>query len=108
VQSGGWTRQQYLTGIFTVAEFPKPTLGTDGNLGRDVYRGPGYAQTDLSMAKKFTVKERFTALLRVDAYNAFNRVNLSGPSGNLSSSTFGLVTGTNTARLFQVGLRLAF
>ena len=108
VQSGGWTRQQYLTGIFTVAEFPKPTLGTDGNLGRDTYRGPGFVQTDLSMAKKFTVKERVTALLRVDAYNAFNRVNLSGPSTNLSSSTFGLVTGTNTARLFQVGLRLSF
>lgn len=108
LQSSGWTRQQYLSGIFQVSNFPKPTLGTDGNLGRDVYRGPGYAQTDFSLAKKFTIKEKVTALLRADAYNAFNRVNLSPPTTDLSNANFGKVTATNTARLFQVGLRLSF
>jgi hypothetical protein len=108
VQSGGWTRHQYLTGIFTASEFPIPTLGTDGNLGRDVYRGPGYAQTDMSLTKTFKIREKVSFTLRGDAFNAFNRVNLSPPTLNLSSATFGQVTATNTARLFQVGVRLAF
>jgi hypothetical protein len=108
VQSGGWSRHQYLTGIFTASEFPIPTLGTDGNLGRDVYRGPGYAQTDMSLSKTFKIKEKVNFMLRGDAFNAFNRVNLSAPTTNLSSATFGQVTATNTARLFQLGVRLAF
>lgn len=108
IQTSGWSRQQFVSGLFKASAFGVPTPGTNGNLGRDVFRGPGYASTDLSLSKKFTIRERFTALLRVDAYNAFNRVNLNNPNGDMSSSTFGMVTSTQTPRLFQVGLRLAF
>ena len=52
LQTGGWTRQQYLTGIFTAAEFPIPALGTDGTLGRNPYRGPGFAETDLFLWRR--------------------------------------------------------
>lgn len=108
VQSSGWTRQQFLTGVFLASAFPTPAPGTDGNLGRNTYRGPGYASTDLSLAKKFTIAERVTGLLRVDAYNAFNRVNLNSPNGDLNSSNFGKVTSQQSPRLFQVGLKLSF
>ncbi len=108
IQTGGWTRQQYLAGIFQVSNFPIPVLGNDGSLGRNVYRGPGFVQTDLSLAKKFVMMERVTALFRVDAFNALNRVNLSPPVTDLSNANFGKVTATNTARLFQVSLRLSF
>ena len=108
IQISGWNRQQFLTGLFKVADFPKPTLGTDGNLGRNVYRGPGYASTDLSLAKKFSIRERVTALLRADAYNAFNRVNLNNPTGDLNSSNFGKVTAVQSPRLIQVSLKLQF
>jgi len=108
IQSSGWSRQQFLTGIFKVTDFGVPTPGTDGNLGRTTYRGPGFAETDLSLAKRFMMGERFSALLRVDAYNAFNRVNLNNPVADMSSSNFGKVTSQNTPRLFQVGLKLRF
>jgi len=108
IKSAGWSRQEFLDGIFKVADFPKPALGTDGNLGRNTYRGPGFAQTDLSLAKKFAVTERFSALLRVDAFNAFNRVNLNNPSLDLNSATFGRSTSASIPRSFQGGLKLQF
>ena len=42
-----------MTGIFKVSDFPVPAFGQEGNLGRGTYRGPGYANTDLSMIKNF-------------------------------------------------------
>jgi len=60
------------------------------------------------LAKGFSITERLRANFRADAFNAFNRVNLNNPSMDLSSTNFGKSTGTNTARLFQLGLRLSF
>jgi hypothetical protein len=108
LQTSGWTKQQFLNGIMPASAFPAPLPGQDGNLGRTTYRGPGFAQTDLSMAKTFPIGERVRADLRADAFNAFNRVNLNSPTMDLSSTNFGKSTGTNTARLFQLGLRVSF
>ena len=108
IKKSGWSRQEFLLGIFKVADFPKPTAGTDGNLGRNTYRGPGFVQTDLSLAKKFVVTERFSALLRVDAFNAFNRVNLNSPNLDLNASTFGRATSASIPRSFQAGLKIQF
>jgi hypothetical protein len=108
LQASGWTRQQFLAGIMPASAFTAPLPGLDGNLGRNTYRGPGFAQTDLSLVKGFFLTERIKANLRADAFNAFNRVNLNNPTMDLSSTNFGKSTGTNTARLFQLGLRLSF
>ena len=106
--TSGWSRQQFLTGIFPASAFPIPVLGTDGSLGRDTYIGPGFAQTDLSLVKKFAVTERFSATLRVDAYNAFNRVNLNNPGLVLNSATFGQSTSALPPRVYQAGLKVQF
>ncbi|HJZ98287.1 MAG TPA: TonB-dependent receptor [Candidatus Solibacter sp.] len=108
IQTSGWSKQQFLNGIMPASAFGTPAPGQDGNLGRTTYRGPGFAQTDLSLAKGFSLTERLRMNFRADAFNAFNRVNLSNPSMDLSSTNFGKSTGTNTARLFQLGLRLSF
>ena len=88
--------------------FPAPTLGTNGNLGRNTVRGPGFAQTDLQLAKTFRFTERINAKLQIDAFNAFNRVNLNNPSLDLTSNSFGRSTTARVARLFQAGLRIGF
>lgn len=103
-----WGRSDYLRGILQASNFPKPVPGTDGNLGRNVYRGPGFAQVDLSVAKRFTLAEGLSLQLRMDAFNAFNRVNLNNPVTDLNSSNFGRSTGTSIPRAFQAGLRVAF
>src|SRR5262249_52643024 len=39
---GGFTRQQYLSGIFPASAFGTPAPGQDGTLGRNMYFGPHY------------------------------------------------------------------
>jgi hypothetical protein len=101
------------TGVFTASQFPAPCLGCVGNLGRNTYSYPGYADTDLSMQKIFTTPwfagDKTAHLqVRVDAFNAFNRVNLGGITGDLSKVNFGKVTGASPARTFQLGARFRF
>ena len=109
IQSSGWDRQAYLSGIFKVTDFPRPAPATDGNLGRNTYRGPGFAETELSLAKKFVITERLAARLRLDSFNAFNRVNLGNPSLDLNSpTTFGRSTSAQTPRSYQLGLKFEF
>lgn len=108
VQQKDFTQQQFLTGIFSVTNFPVPASGQVGNLGRNTYRAPGFARVDFSLAKSFRIAERLRANLRLDSFNAFNRVNLSAPSGDLNSNNFGKVTAAQAGRTYQLGLLLRF
>jgi hypothetical protein len=111
--SGDRTRDQQIAEWLSKAAFRTggATLGTFGNLGRNVFRGPGYASLDLGLFKRFTIGERLNALLRFEAFNALNRVNLQGPtSGNLAqnSGNFLRTTGAEDPRILQFALRLTF
>lgn len=106
-----YSRDALLAGVFTRADFPVPGLGETGSLGRNTYRNRGLANTDITMMKIGRLKwlgEAGQMQFRVDAFNAFNRVNLGGISSSLNSTTFGRVTGSGAARRFQFGMRLSF
>jgi hypothetical protein len=107
----GIDRSKYLTGIFNASDFGAPSLGQTGSLGRNMYFGPGYAQTNFNVVKPFRLKmlgEQGRLDFRAEFFNLFNRVNLDQPDGSLTSSTFGKSTGALGARNIQLGLRLAF
>ena len=108
VKTSGWSQEEYLAGIFKASDFPAPPPGQNGNLVRNAYRGPGYADVSLSVSKKFQMTARVTTEFRVDAFNAFNRVNLSDPVTDLSNSNFGKVTSQLNTRAIQLGARLRF
>jgi hypothetical protein len=108
VKRSGFERSDYLQGIFKVSDFPIPTAGTNGTLGRSTFRGPGFAQVDLSLMKKFPITEKVTSELRLEAYNALNRVNLSNVTTDLNSNTFGRSTQVFTPRQLQIALRVRF
>lgn len=106
--SAGYTRAQFLNGIFPASVFPVPTPGADGNLGRNTFRGPGFAEVDFSLGKRFTITERVHLGIRLDSYNALNHVNLNAPVSDLSSSNFGRSTSTLLPRQYQGGVRIEF
>ena len=59
--------------------------------------------------KKFTIYERMYLQLRLEGFNITNHPNFGLPNGNISSSTFGTITGTNTnMRQLQLGLKLVW
>lgn len=108
VKRDGWERSDYLNGILNISDFPVPAPGTNGNLGRNTFRGPGFAQVDLSLSKWFRLTESLRAQIRADSFNAFNRVNLSNPVTDLNAPNFGRSLSTETPRSYQLGLRLEF
>ena len=108
IARSGYSKDQFLKGIYTVADFGKPTPGTNGNLGRNTFRGPGFARVDTSLEKGLRFSERVTGALRLEAYNTFNRVNLNQPSSELTSNNFGKTTSAAAGRTFTVSMRVRF
>jgi len=107
-QRDGWSKQQWLSGAFKSSDFPKPALGTDGNLTRNAFRGPGYSNTNFTLEKKFRVGERINASFRSEFYNLFNQTNLTGIDSNISDSLFGHATNAFPTRNIQLGLKFTF
>lgn len=66
--------------------------GRQGTLGRNVLRGFGLHQVDLSMRRRFAITERVGLDLRADAFNVSNTPNFGNPTGVLTSSNFGRST----------------
>jgi len=77
--------------------FPRPYTRTTGQSGPEHLHWSRLANINTEFAK--VVKwERFSVEFRADVFNLFNRVNLTQPDGDLSSSLFGQSTSQNLPR----------
>jgi hypothetical protein len=63
------------TAFNTCAFVTNTTLGTFGNAGRNIIRGPGFQNWDLSIFKNFPVGERYRFEFRAEFFNIWNHVN---------------------------------
>jgi hypothetical protein len=80
-----------------------------GSSGRNVLRGPGFINLDLSLIRDFRITERVTAGLRVDGFNVTNTPHFNNPAANLSGANFLVITSArDDQRLFRFGLRIGF
>jgi hypothetical protein len=88
--------------------FAQPALGTYGNSMRNAYDGPGRRVVDLSLVRQFRLPNSQSIEARVEAFNAFNWVNLGNPTTNLSSANFGRITSSDDPRVMQFALKYVF
>ena len=65
---------------------------TFGNLRRNSFFGPHYADTDATLSKQIVNAEGFAFTLGAQAFNVFNHPNFGNPGGTVGSSSFGLIT----------------
>ncbi len=79
---------------FNPTAFAKPAPGTFGNIGRDLYYGPGFGSVDFSVFKKIPITERVSMEFRAEIFNLLNRTNWANPSVTFTSSSFGQLTQT--------------
>ena len=110
-------RSSYIKGLFPTCStavqnncgpFTQPTFGQEGNEKTNQFRNPGFAQTDLTIEKITKIHEQIDFRLRVDLFNAFNRVNLNAVDANTNDTAFGTSTGTSTPRFLLLGGRVNF
>jgi outer membrane receptor protein involved in Fe transport len=90
------------------AAFAPNVLGTFGNQGRNMWRGPGYATVDLGVHKNFQAAEALRIQFRFEVFNAFNRPNLMGPNASQNSATFMRTTTAFDPRILQFAMKLIF
>lgn len=93
---------------FNTAAFSQPPGGVLGNSGRNILRGPGINNWDMSLFKNIQFGEKMRLQMRLESFNAFNHAQWSSPDHFISDPQFGQVTGANPGRINQVALKLLF
>jgi len=74
---------------FNPSAFALPPPGQFGNAGRNILRGPGFAQFDVALQKAFQLREGTKITFGAEAYNLFNHPNFAIPSNTQSPLTLG-------------------
>jgi len=113
---------------FNPSAFALPPPGQFGTAGRDILRGPGFAQFDLAVQKSFQVREGMKIMLRAEAFNLLNHPNFAVPSntqnpialggngdavfrdvaGHFANGVGRIFSTVDSARQIQLGGRISF
>lgn len=113
----GRSHGQLIQEYFNTAVFGPNAIGTFGNSGKNILRGPGLFDTDFGLIKDTHITERATIQFRAEFFNLFNNVNFAQPDNGLSDSSFGQITSTagygltpaaGDPRIIQFALKLLF
>ncbi len=117
-RGGGFSRKQYINGIFNrdaqgrTTDFAAPTLGTEGDEARNQFRNPSLFEFDASVLKNTSIPwfrgEKADVQLRVDGFNVINHTNLGTVDYNVGDNTFGQSLSTLQPRILQLGARFSF
>jgi hypothetical protein len=94
--------------FFDPTSFAGPASGY-GTAPRNLLRGPGRTNMDLSLAKLTPIGgDRVNLKLTVDAFNVFNHTQFRNLSTLLSAGTFGQATTTYDPRILQLSAHINF
>jgi hypothetical protein len=74
---------------FNPGAFAVPPPGQFGSAGRNILRGPGFAQFDPALHKDFAIAEGRKLTVGVEAYNLFNHPNFGVPSNTQNPLSLG-------------------
>jgi hypothetical protein len=93
---------------FDVTAFAQPATYQFGNEGVGVIRAPGTFSSDVSIQRRFRVRERANLQVRGEFFNFPNHTNFGLPNTTLGAPTFGQVTSAGSPRQIELGMRLEF
>jgi hypothetical protein len=87
---------------------PLTEAGQFGDAGRNIARGPGLTNVDLSALKSFHLSESRQIQFRAECFNIANHANFNLPVTDLASPSFGRIVESGPARLLQFELKFLF
>jgi outer membrane receptor protein involved in Fe transport len=121
ILGGGRSHAAEVQEWFNTSAFVPNAIGTFGDTGKNILRGPRYFDADLAAIKNVKINERLSLEFRAEFFNAFNNVNFGRPDGNLADigATYGEITGmagasssntygTAQPRIIQFAVKMAF
>ncbi len=79
---------------FDPTAFAPAASGVYGNTNRNEFRGPGYFNMNLSLARAFKLTERVGLEFRADAMSFTNTPHFNNPNASVGGSNFGVITST--------------
>jgi len=86
--------------------FTGVTQARFGTTGRNILRGPGQVNFDLSLFRNFKLTERFTFQFRAESFNLTNTPHFNNPGTNVNAASFMRITSAvEDQRTFRFGLR---
>jgi hypothetical protein len=127
--SAGGNLEQFGCFVSGNSVMTPPAANHFGNMGRNIFRDNGFKDWDFSVFKNFKFTERFGAQFRFEVFNLLNTVNVANPYGAAAGglgndpstpNKFGCgcttpdvgngnaLLGSGSARVMQLGLKLAF
>jgi hypothetical protein len=97
---------------FDLGAFTTPVQYNYGNSGRDTVYGPGAANFDVSLFKRFELRKLGEAgqmQVRFEGFNVFNHPQFGTPVANVTVPAAGTITTLSTnMRQLQAGLKILF
>ena len=93
---------------FDTSAFVANAPFTYGNAPRNLIRGPGYFNIDISIQKAFRVADGVSADIRFESFNVTNAVSLGNPNTTVGDVNFGRISSAGAARQSQVAVKLLF
>ncbi len=79
-----------------------------GNVARNPYIGPGFANWDFSLNKNFRFTERYNLQFRFESFNFSNHPNWNRPNTGITSLNYGVITSARSMRTSQFALKFMF
>jgi hypothetical protein len=95
---------------FDTSLFGNNAVGTFGNTGKNILRGPGFFSTDLALMKNTKLTERLSLQFRAETFNVFNNVNFFNPDNIVADGpgAFGTITAAHDPRILQFAVKVVF
>ncbi len=107
VQKIGSLQEYYNISAFAAVNTPR-----FGSTGRNILRGPGVINNDLSLFRDFPITERIKMTFKAEAFNVTNTPHFGFPDANVNDSAFMTITSSaNTLadqRSIRFGLRFGW
>ena len=93
---------------YNPAAFAPVTTATFGSAGRNILRGPGVWNTNMSIVRDFSFKELLKMQFRSEFYNLPNTTHFGNPDTSVTDANFMKITSSSGQRNIRFGLRLTF
>jgi hypothetical protein len=80
-----------------------------GDAGRNLVRGPGYTNEDLSLFKSFVLPEKVNVQFRAESFNLLNTPHFGNPAASFNQGSFGSISSQDgNPRIMQFALKVIF